>query len=85
MACGIPVVASPVGVNTEIVGRSCAGLLADSLLGWETALSRLLDWSEERSRLGANGRRAVEETYSLASELPGLMDAIGAVVSRKRG
>lgn len=70
MACGLPVVASPVGVNSEIVTHGINGLLADGEEEWLTALSRLIDDPELRARMGREARRRVEERYSLASQAP---------------
>ena len=41
MACGLPVVASPVGVNGEIVEHGVSGFLADTEAEWLAALSEL--------------------------------------------
>jgi glycosyltransferase involved in cell wall biosynthesis len=65
MAAGLPVVASPVGVNGEIVSDGENGLLAERPEEW---LGRLLSLARDegaRERLGAAGRRTVEERYSL--------------------
>lgn len=63
MACGKPVVASPVGVNVEIVEKNNCGLLASSSEEWLTALSLLLSSAEKRKEYGASGRDAVEKEY----------------------
>jgi glycosyltransferase involved in cell wall biosynthesis len=65
MACGLPVVASPVGVNSEIVEHGVNGFLADSEAEWREALVRLLRDPDLRRRMGAEGRRKVESEYSL--------------------
>ncbi|MDA3878359.1 MAG: glycosyltransferase family 4 protein [Halothiobacillus sp.] len=70
MACGIPVVASPVGVNVEIVGTSQCGLLADNVAEWEATLAQLLESSALRQQLGRAGRQAVEDRYSLQVQAP---------------
>ncbi|MDF1583973.1 MAG: glycosyltransferase family 4 protein [Methyloprofundus sp.] len=74
MACGIPVVASPVGVNVDIVGESQCGLLADNIAEWEDALAQLLESSVLRLQLGRAGRKAVENKYSLQVQAPILAD-----------
>lgn len=66
MAVGVPVVCSPVGMNTDIITEGENGLLAADLNDWERQLARLLHSPELRQRLGAAGRRSVEEQYSLA-------------------
>jgi glycosyltransferase involved in cell wall biosynthesis len=70
MACGIPVIASPVGVNVDIVGASQCGLLAANAAEWEVALDKLLESPAQRLRLGRAGRQAVENRYSLSVQAP---------------
>lgn len=65
MACGIPVIASPVGVNTEIVEHGVNGFLASSDAEWAEALQTLLRDANLRARMGEAGRRKVERAYSL--------------------
>jgi glycosyltransferase involved in cell wall biosynthesis len=65
MACGIPVIASPVGVNTEIVEHGVNGFLASSDREWKDALQTLLKDPDLRARMGEAGRRKVEREYSL--------------------
>ncbi len=65
MACGLPVVASPVGVNEEIVQPGENGFLATDLNDWRLALERLIADAEMRARYGLNGRKRVEQNYSL--------------------
>ena len=65
MACGLPVVASPVGVNAEIVEHGVNGFLASTELEWRGALDRLIGDPDLRRRMGMEGRRKVEAKYSL--------------------
>ncbi len=65
MACGIPVIASPVGVNTEIVEHGVNGFLASSDYEWAEALQTLLRDPSLRARMGEAGRRKIERDYSL--------------------
>jgi glycosyltransferase involved in cell wall biosynthesis len=65
MACGLPVVASPVGANTEIVRHGENGFLAESPEQWRSALSALKHDKELRRRMGAAGRLDVERKYSI--------------------
>lgn len=73
MACAVPVIASPVGVNIDIVNGSKSGLLADSLEGWEQSLGYLLSSADSRERLGNSGRRSVENHYSVQVQASSLM------------
>ena len=65
MACGLPVVASPVGVNREIVEEGRNGYLAASEEEWFAKLDRLIGDAELRSNLGKAGREKVEGGYTL--------------------
>ena len=65
MACGIPVVAAPVGANTDIVRHGENGLLAETNDEWRAALSLLKRDPELRQKMGEAGRRLVERMYSL--------------------
>lgn len=76
MACGLPVVASPVGVNTTIVRPDENGWLADTPEQWAAAISRLAEDPSLRQQMGAAGRKQVEDTYCLqvqASRLIGML------------
>lgn len=65
MACGVPVVASPVGVNTQIVKHGVTGFLAETEQEWRDCVARLLSDAQLRQEMGMAGRRQIEEGYSL--------------------
>ena len=65
MASGIPAVASPVGITPEIIQNNVNGLLATSVDDWFRMLNRLLNDEPLRRRLALNGRKTIEESYSL--------------------
>jgi Glycosyl transferases group 1 len=65
MAAGIPVVSSPIGVNSELVERSQAGYLADSPIEWESALRTLAGNVDLRREMGRSGRAFVERYADL--------------------
>jgi glycosyltransferase involved in cell wall biosynthesis len=83
MACGVPVVAAAVGVNTEIIQDGVNGFLASTGTEWEEKIGRLLADADLRSRLGAAGRKTIEERYSLAVNGPRLVSMMRDVVVRK--
>ncbi len=83
MACGIPVVASPVGVNREIVEHGTNGYLAQDLHEWEQALRRLLNNQNLRRRMGAKGRECVEVWYSLQVQAPRLYELMHGTLNKK--
>lgn len=70
MACGVPVLASPVGINNDIVFLSESGFLVGSKDDWEMRLTQLLTSGSERRYYGGNGRRSVEKVYSLQAQSP---------------
>lgn len=72
MACGLPVVASPVGVNVQIVREGENGFLADGPQDWEIKMSQLLDSSPLRSSMGTAGRARVEQAYCVQEVAPRL-------------
>jgi len=72
MACGLPVIASPVGVNTQIVEQGVTGFLAESEQEWRQALAFLRDHPAERRRMGLAGRAKLEREYSLEATMPKL-------------
>ena len=83
MACGLPVVASPVGVNAQMVTDGDNGFLASLPEEWREALTRLLDDSALREAMGGAGRRLSERSYSLASQAPRLVALFEAVAAER--
>ena len=76
MACAIPVVASPVGVNKDIVEHGVNGFLASSDAEWRGALNRLAADPALRKRMGDAGRTRVEERYSIQRYGPRMAELI---------
>ncbi|MEO6436554.1 MAG: glycosyltransferase family 4 protein [Tepidisphaeraceae bacterium] len=65
MAAGLPVIASPIGANAEIVRVNETGLLATTPMEWTDAIVRLAGDAELRQRMGRAGRERAEREYSL--------------------
>jgi glycosyltransferase involved in cell wall biosynthesis len=84
MACGLPTVASPVGVNSEIVVDGKTGYLAYDIADWLRALERLITNRELRARFGAAGRARAVERYSLQSQQSRILAAFHAAVEHRR-
>lgn len=83
MACGLPVVASPVGVNARIVAPGVNGFLATEPSQWEDALARLAGDAALRRRLGRAGRASVEAHYSLQVAAPRLVRWLHELAAQK--
>ena len=79
MACGLPVVASPVGVNCEIVEHGRNGYLAANDVEWLRALGRLRSEPQLSEEFGRAGRKRVESAYSLEVTAPRLADLLKSV------
>ncbi|ANM32192.1 hypothetical protein ABI59_10355 [Acidobacteria bacterium Mor1] len=66
MAAGLPCVASPVGVNREIVTTDC-GFLCDDTEAWRRALQTLLESAGTRGAMGRSGRSRAAGHYAQRS------------------
>jgi glycosyltransferase involved in cell wall biosynthesis len=65
MAVGVPVVASAVGMNRELIRHGENGLLAESPADFDAAVETLARDRGLRQRLGQAGRVTVESGYSM--------------------
>ncbi len=80
MACGFPVVASPVGVNTEIVESGVNGFLAEDMASWVEALTHLAQNPSDARCLGMAGKDKVERLYSLNHTVPLMISLFTSLV-----
>ena len=64
-AAGLPVVANPVGVQSEFVRDGVTGFQASTTGKWIDAVRRLVADPALRRTLGSNGRAAVEARYTV--------------------
>lgn len=78
MACSLPVVASPVGVNASIVEHGVNGFLANTSEEWALALRTLAADPVLRHRMGQAGRAKVERAYCLQVAAPRLVELLRA-------
>lgn len=67
MALGIPAVASPVGVNSQIIDDGVNGFLCHSNEQWESSLIKLISDIELRKQMGEKGRKKIVDHYSVTS------------------
>jgi len=63
MAAGIPCIASPVGINADIIKEHVNGLLATTENEWYNALKILLNKPDLRASFGEAGRKQAVEEY----------------------
>ena len=78
MASGLPVIASPVGVNQEIVEPGVNGFIASSASEWLTALRTLRDNVQTRRMMGQAGRQKAEQKYNLRGTAPQLLELLSS-------
>lgn len=67
LALEIPSVASPIGVNSEVIEEGINGFLCSTEEEWYTALEKLLLNAELRKKMGKAGRNKIVREYSLQS------------------
>ncbi|HQQ93723.1 MAG TPA: glycosyltransferase [Bacteroidia bacterium] len=65
MACEVPVVLSPVGVNSTLIEHGHTGFLAETEEEWMHYLDLLIQDKSQRLKLGKAGRAFVEKNYSV--------------------
>jgi glycosyltransferase involved in cell wall biosynthesis len=74
MALGIPAVASLVGVNEKIIDHESNGFLCRTEDEWFEKLKLLLKEPDLRFLMGRNGRKKIEENYSVSSNKQNFLD-----------
>ena len=67
MALEIPALASPVGVNVEIIDNGVNGILCQSDHKWIKQIEALMTNESERKQIGSMGRKKVISNYSVSS------------------
>jgi glycosyltransferase involved in cell wall biosynthesis len=77
MACGLPVVASPVGFNTTVVTHGLNGYLADTPEAWQIHLTDLILHPEKRQSMGTQGYLRVQESYTLEKNIERIREGLG--------
>lgn len=81
MACAVPVVATPVGMNRDLLLRAPAGLPATTQTEWTDAIETVLSSPSGAAEMGAAGRELVQREYSLHALSPrmaGILHAVGS-------
>ena len=78
MACGLPVIASAVGVNSQIVVHGVSGFLVREIGEWRDTLAKLIASPALREKLGAAGRDTVQKRYTVQRAA----EAIASVLRR---
>jgi len=82
MACGLPVVASDVGVNREWIEKTGAGLVVKPG-GWPPAIGSLLSNRELRGETGHRGWQTVRERFTHDKVGRMLVDSLGELIATR--
>lgn len=75
MAIAIPAVATAYGTNFRIIEDGRSGMLVNNDEEWIEKLVKLIDDVELRKRIGLNGRKRVEELFSVQANFPKYLKA----------
>jgi len=81
MSMGLPVVASPIGSNVEIIEDGRTGFLVETPDEWYDRLRRLADDADLRRTMGVAARRVIEERFSLDGQIDFLERELKAVAA----
>ncbi len=81
MACALPTVGSPVGVNRDIIDDPDTGFHATTHEEWVMSLNTLKCQPELRHKMGLQGRHKVEDQYCLQVNAPKLVKIFQNVIS----
>lgn len=79
---GVPVVCTPVGINRDIVEDGVNGFWAQNKDQWENRLLKLIEEEELRREMGLQGRKTVEQGYSLKVNAPRLFSVLKEVTGK---
>jgi sugar transferase (PEP-CTERM/EpsH1 system associated) len=86
MASGLPVIATNVGGNSELVVEGQTGMLvpASDPVAMATAIQSYLTNPDKLERHGRAGRKRAEEQFSIEAMVNGYLDVYDAVLQKRR-
>lgn len=76
LAAGVPVVASPLGINRTIVRHGENGFWADTAEQWRDALQALRQNPQRAFEMGSVGRDDIRKTYTVEAQVPRLAELL---------
>ena len=83
LAAGVASVASPIGINKEIISDGYNGFLAIDNKEWIEKISFLIENADLRWRFGLKGRETIERYYSIKVNAPRIKEVLESVVETK--
>lgn len=84
MACGKPVIASPVGANMDIIDHGINGFLAESSKDWVVYIKRYILNSAEKITAGISGYKKVNAKYSTKIQVETLINIFNHFAKAKK-
>ncbi len=77
-AAGLPVAASPVGVNRDLIEQSRAGFLAAAPSQWKESIVELMKCPDDRNEMATNAKQFIRQydTKVLAERLYGIISSL---------
>lgn len=84
MSAGVPTVASPVGMNRQLITHGVDGFLASGEDDWLEILRRLQADAALRAGVGRNAREKIRASYSLASWGPVVSQVFADIVRSRQ-
>lgn len=81
MACGVPVVVSPYGMNAEVLATGAVGFGVASETEWVEALLALVDEPDRARTMGREARRQAEAHYAIDVLAPRLASVLKSVAA----
>ncbi len=83
MSMGIPAVCSPVGMNEEVIRDGENGFFASTSEEWLKKIQVLVSDRDYRMKIGAAGRRSVQEKYDLKLWAPVFIGVLKEAAKRR--
>lgn len=84
MAASRPVVASPIGINCDVVKEGVNGFFAITAEEWVANLERFRDNFAMTSALGSAARETVETSFSLRATIPRIAEILQSAATLRR-
>lgn len=76
MACGVPAICTPIGIDLDIMKDGVNCMLVSSQDEWSERLIKLCGDADLRRRIGLAGRRTAESRYSFEVVTESLVDSL---------
>jgi glycosyltransferase involved in cell wall biosynthesis len=83
MGCGLPVVASSVGANNDIVINGESGFLVQEESGWYEKIEQYIVNPDLRKLHGMKGRQLVESKYSVQRQINKYIEIYNTIFKKK--